>query len=93
MADTVAPRSAPQPPARPKRFYATVELDPSRPVPQISQIAQSILSELGRATGASVRVRLDIEADAPNGFPEDVEGVVRDNAATLKFGTAAFERE
>ena len=43
--------------------------------------------------GAKVRVRLDIEAEAPGGFPEDVEAVVRGNAATLKFGTAVFEKE
>ncbi len=79
--------------ARPTRFYATIEIDPSRPVPQVSQIAQSILSELGRASGAKVRVKLDIEADAASGFPEDVEAVVKDNAATLKFGTASFEKE
>lgn len=79
--------------SRPKRFYASIDLDPTRPVPQVGQIAQSILSELERAHGAKVRVRLDIEADAPGGFPEDVEAVVRDNAATLKFDTAVFEKE
>lgn len=80
-------------PPRPKRFYATVELDPSRPAPQVGQIAQSILSELERAKGTKIRIRLDIEAEASGGFPEDVESVVSDNAASLKFGSAVFERE
>jgi hypothetical protein len=35
--------------ARPRRFYAKVALDPNRPTPQVSNIAQSILSELDRA--------------------------------------------
>jgi hypothetical protein len=33
-------------PRRPRRFYAKVTLDPNRPTPQVSNIAQSILSEL-----------------------------------------------
>ena len=62
-------------------------------MPQVGQIAQSILSELERAAGAIVRLRLDIEAEAAVGFAEDVEAVVRDNATTLRFGTAVFEKE
>jgi hypothetical protein len=33
---------------RPRRFYAKVTLDPNRPTPQVSNIAQSILSERPR---------------------------------------------
>ena len=40
-----------------------------------------------------MRLRLDIEAEAAVGFAEDVEAVVRDNATTLRFGTAVFEKE
>lgn len=90
---TTSPQPGDHEKLRPTRFYATVELDPGRPVPAISQIAQSILSELERASGAKLRVRLDIWAEADGGFPEDVEAVVRDNAATLRFATAVFENE
>jgi len=83
--------SAPGSVLAPKRFYATVELDLSRPVVQMGQIAQSVLSELERAAGAKIRVRLDIEAEAPGGFPKDVEDIIRDSAATLRFGTVTFE--
>lgn len=78
-------------PAQPTRFHATVELDPTRPGPLVSQIAQSILVELTRTPGATVNVRLDIEGVAPSGYPDDVVSVVRDNAATLRIGTAEFE--
>jgi hypothetical protein len=63
---TVAPRP------RPRRFYAKVTLDPNRPTPQVSNIAQSILSELDRVRGTTITLTLDIDAEAADGFPDDV---------------------
>jgi hypothetical protein len=86
-----------QPPApgrpRPRRFYAKVTLDPNRPTPLVSNIAQSILSELDRARGTKMKVTLDIDAETTEGFPEDVESIVRDNAASLRITDFSFERE
>jgi hypothetical protein len=79
--------------ARPRRFYAKVVLDPNRPTPQVSNIAQSILSELERARGTTITLTLDIEAETTDGFPEDVESVVRDNAESLRIKDFGFERE
>jgi hypothetical protein len=78
---------------RPRRFYAKVVLDPSRPTPMVSQIAQSILSELDRVRGTTITITLDIDAETPVGFPKDVEEVVRDNARTLKITEFDFEKE
>jgi len=79
--------------ARPRRFYAKIALDPNRPTPQVSNIAQSILSELDRVRGTRVTLTLDIDAEAADGFPEDVEMVVRDNAASLRITDFGFEGE
>jgi hypothetical protein len=78
---------------RPRRFYAKITLDPNRPTPQVSNIAQSILSELDRARGTKITLTLDIEAETANGFPEDVEGIIRDNAATLRITDFGFAGE
>jgi hypothetical protein len=78
---------------RPRRFYAKVVLDPSRPTPMVSQIAQSILSELDRVRGTTITITLDIDAETPAGFPQDVEDVVRDNAKTLKIVEFDFAKE
>lgn len=78
---------------RPTRFHATVELDPTRPGPMVSQIAQSIVAELVRSAGSKVRLRLDIEGEAPSGYADDVVSVVTDNATTLRISGAAFEDE
>ncbi|MET4482969.1 hypothetical protein [Bradyrhizobium sp. F1.13.3] len=79
--------------ARPRRFYAKIVLDPNRPTPQVSNIAQSILSELDRVRGTRITLTLDIDAEAADGFPEDVENVVRDNAASLRITDFGFEGE
>jgi hypothetical protein len=79
--------------ARPRRFYAKVTLDPNRPTPQISNIAQSILSELDRARGTTITLVLDIAAETVDGFSEDVETHVRDNAASLRTTDFGFEKE
>lgn len=54
-------------------------------MPAMQRIADAILAELGKPRGAKVTVKLDIQADAPSGFPDDVVSVVKDNARTLKF--------
>jgi len=78
---------------RPRRFHAKIALDPNRPTPQVSNIAQSILSELDRVRGTKLKLTLDIDAETTEGFPEDVESVVRDNAASLRITDFGFEGE
>jgi hypothetical protein len=74
------------PPARVlRRFYGSVDLNPERPVRDIQPIIDSVISELLRADGVHLTLRLEIEATAPAGFNTDDAAVVRDNARTLKF--------
>jgi len=79
--------------ARPRRFYAKITLDATRPTPQVSNIAQSILSELDRVRGTTLTLTLDIDAENAAGFPEDVESIVRDNAGSLRITDFGFEGE
>ena len=43
--------------------------------------------------GARVRVTLEIEAEIPDGVPENVVRVVTENSRTLKFESHGFEDE
>jgi hypothetical protein len=74
-------------PTQPRRFYGSVEIDMVRPVKSFDSILNAVVMELQRAPGAKVRLTLEVEAEAPNGFPESDVGVVRDNARQLKFKT------
>ena len=59
----------------------------------VSQIAQSILSELDPVRGTTITLTLGIDAENPAGFAEDVETHVRDNAASLRMTDFSFEGE
>jgi hypothetical protein len=56
-----------------------------RPVKSFEAIFSAVVVELQRTRGAKVRVTVDIEADAEDGFSEADIGVVRDNTRQLKF--------
>jgi hypothetical protein len=69
----------------PTRFYGSVEIDMLRPVKAFDAILNAVVMELQRTQGAKVKLTLEVEAEAPQGFPETDIGIVRDNARQLKF--------
>jgi hypothetical protein len=71
--------------SKPRRFYGSVELDPTRPMKAFDTIINAVVMELQRNTSTKVKLTLEIEAEAPAGFDETDIGVVRDNARQLKF--------
>ena len=76
-----------------RRFYGSVEIDPLRINRDAPAIANEIIQHLTRLKGASVRIVLEIEADIPDGAPDDVVRTVTENCRTLKFNNQAFEQE
>jgi hypothetical protein len=72
---------------QPRRFYGSVEIDMVRPVRAFEAILSAVVTELQRSNGAKVRLTLEIEADAEDGFSDADVGVVRDNARQLRFKT------
>ena len=79
-------------PAKPRRFYGSVEIDMNRPVKAFDAILNAVVMELQRSHGATVKLTLEIEAETPSGFNDDDVGVVRDNTKQLKFtpGSTGF---
>jgi len=85
----------PTPPeaAKPKRFHGTVDLDPERVGRDAGRIADEVISHLSGLVGANVKVTLEIEAEIPNGAPDNVVRTVTENGRTLKFKNQGFEKE
>lgn len=79
------PESPPGKTAKPKRFFGSVEISIERPVKSFDAIINAVVMELQRTAGAKVKLTLDIEAEAPDGFAPEDAGVVKDNARQLKF--------
>jgi hypothetical protein len=78
---------------QPKRYHGTVELDASRVGRDAGRIADEVIAHLVGLVGANVSVTLEIEAEIPNGAPDNVVRTVTENGRTLKFKNQGFERE
>jgi hypothetical protein len=72
------------------RFYGRVALDPVRFLRQMSAISDELVTHLGNA-GAKLRLTLELEAESEEGFPDDLQRTITENAATLKFESHEFE--
>ena len=70
-----------------------MNLDATRVGRDASQIADEVIAHLAGLVGANVTVTLEIEAEIPDGAPEQVVRTVTENSQTLKFTNQAFERE
>jgi len=79
--------------ARPKRFHGTVVLDPARVGRDAGRIAEEVISHLAGLVGARVTVNLEIEAEMPDGAPDNVVRTVTENSRTLRFTSQGFEKE
>jgi len=75
----------------PKRFYGTIRLNPMRLSSEAGTIGQEIVQHLQALLGADVQIILDIQADIPDGVPDQVVRIVSENARTLKFESFGFE--
>jgi hypothetical protein len=77
----------------PRRFHATVALDPTRVGHDASRIADKVISHLSGLVGAKVKVTLEVEAEIPAGAPDHVVRAVTENSRTLNFTSQRFEKQ
>ena len=76
-----------------KRYHGSVKLDPTRVGRDASQVADEVIAHLAGLLGADVKLTLEIEANIPDGVPEQVVRVVAENSRTLNFNDSGFETE
>lgn len=75
------------------RYHGAVALDAIRAGAEAGHVAEEVIAHLAGLVGATVRVTLEIEADMPNGVPDNVVRIVTENGRALKFTSQGFERE
>jgi predicted AAA+ superfamily ATPase len=79
---------------KPRRYHGSVILDSARVGRDAGRIADEVIAHLVGLVGSSVRVTLEIEADIPQGAPDNVVRTVTENSRTLKFtSNSGFETE
>ncbi|MDB9312538.1 Swt1 family HEPN domain-containing protein [Spirulina sp. CS-785/01] len=75
------------------RFHGNVNLDGMRINRDASTIANEVIQHLTALNGAKVKITLEIDAELPEGVPDDVVRTVIENCKTLKFQAQSFESE
>jgi hypothetical protein len=76
-----------------RRFHGVVELDTLRISRDAGRLAEEIVQHLSTLPSANVRVRLEIDAEMPEGVPDRVVRTVSENCRTLKFISQGFEEQ
>lgn len=87
------PRPGPIPPVErnPTRFSGTVMISPDRPARDMHQIVEAIVEQLTTLQGSKVTLRLEIEAEVPNGLDRAKVRTLIENANTLGFAEKSVE--
>ncbi len=76
-----------------RRFYGSVDLDAMRLNRDAPTIANEVIQHLTALHGATVKITLEIEAEIPDGVPDNVIRTVTENCNTLRFKSRSFEPE
>ena len=74
----------PPAPAKPTRYYGTVEIDPARVNRDVGNLSKELIEHLVALVGADVKVTLEIQAELPGGFPDGVIRTVSENSKVLR---------
>ncbi len=77
-------------PTTPTRYYGRVTLGSDRWTRIAADIADAVVNHLAQAKDASITVTIEVEATA-DGFNENIQRTITENAATLKFDDSDFE--
>ena len=81
------------PPAGPTntRFSMTTTLDSTRVIKNVSNLMDEIINHLTGINGASVEIKLIVDAVIPNGTPQTTVRTVTENCKTLKVEDFGFD--
>jgi predicted AAA+ superfamily ATPase len=81
----------PAPERKPTRFFGTVMISAERPAREIHQIVEAIVEQLTTIPGSAVTLKLEIDADVPNGLDRAKVRTLIENANTLGFIEKSIE--
>ena len=77
--------TTPPPEKKPTRFSGAVMISSERPARDIHQIVEAIVEQLTTLPGSQVKLRLEIEAEVPDGLERAKVRTLVENANTLGF--------
>ena len=74
----------------PRRFFASIPIESERAGLEVARIMDGLLVELTRTQGSNLRLTLEIDGTAEQGYPKDVVETVKANGRDLKLDEASF---
>ena len=77
----------------PKVYLGSVGLSGLRMGSQVGKVAEEVIQHLAALPGAKVKATLELHVEVPDGIPENIARVVRENANAMKFDHSQFEGE
>ncbi|TAN08689.1 MAG: ATP-binding protein [Rhodanobacteraceae bacterium] len=78
-------------PPRPRRYFATVELDPVRAAVEFSKIQNELIGLFTANPSSRVTIKVDIEVSDNHGFDETTVRAAKENGKTLGVKSSGFE--
>ncbi|NBT26529.1 MAG: hypothetical protein EBT09_08275 [Actinobacteria bacterium] len=87
---TTPPVTVVKPAPKKRRYHGSVTIDPARPIPQASKVAEEVIALL-HSSGAKVTVTIEIAADFADGAPDQIVRAVLENGRALRFDDSGFE--
>ena len=82
----------PTPPAKDTRFFMSVPLDNTRVIRDLRTYLDEVISHFGLIDGCELKITLEVDAQANDGFPQDTVRTVSENCKTLKVEDFGFEK-
>jgi predicted nucleic acid-binding protein len=75
----------------PTRFQGTVMISSDRPALDMRQVVEAIIEQLTTISGATVELKLEIDAEVPGGIDKAKSRTLLENASTLGFIDKALD--
>lgn len=89
-ASAVGDKPSPGADPLPTRFVGTVMISADRPAREIHQIVEAIIEQLTTLPACDVTIKLEIDAEKPDGFDRAKVRTITENANTLRFIDNSF---
>ena len=77
----------------PRRIHGAADLDALRIGRDAGRIAEEVVGHFTGLINATVRVRLEIDVEMPDGASDALVRTVSENCRTLKFSSNGFEED
>lgn len=72
-------------------FYLSAPIDTIRINKNVNDLVNNIIQHLMNVEGSQIDIKLEIQADSPNGYSKQVQRIVSENCNALKYKDFSFE--